>query len=119
MVQRYRWADLPVDRLSPECSRQMVVGERAMVCLFRYAPSAREPMHHHESEQFSWVIRGRLRFLLPGQSIEAGPGDVVHIPSNVRHGAEVLAEETEVLEVFSPIRPDFLGGRAPGQESRG
>lgn len=104
----YRWSDLPVDRLSPEITRQMVVGERAMICLFRYEPGTSEPLHHHESEQFSCVIKGRVRFLLQGQDIEAGPGEVVHVPSNVPHGAEILDEEAEVLEVFSPIRPDFL-----------
>ena len=104
----HRWTDLPMERLSPEITRQMVVGERAMICLFRYKPATSEPMHDHESEQFSCVLKGRVRFLLQGQDIEAGPGEVVHIPSNVRHGAEILDEEAEVLEVFSPIRHDFL-----------
>ena len=53
-------------------------------------------------------VNGRVPFLLQGQNIEAGPGEVVHIPSSVWHGAEILDEEAEVLEVFSPIRPDFL-----------
>ncbi len=104
----YRWAELPVHHLSPGITRQMVVGERAMLCRFRYAPETREPVHAHESEQFSYVLEGRVRFLLEGRQLEAGPGDIVYIPSQVPHGAEVLDKAAEVIEVFSPLRPDFL-----------
>lgn len=104
----YRWTELPVDHVSAGITRQMVVGERAMFCRFTYAPGTREPVHHHESEQFSYVVKGRVRFLLEGRSLAAGPGDIVHMPSNVPHGAEVLEDGAEVIEVFSPPRPDFL-----------
>jgi quercetin dioxygenase-like cupin family protein len=104
----YRWAEVPKDHLSPGITRQMVVGERAMLCRFRYAPGTREPVHAHESEQFSYVLEGRVRFLLEGRQLEAGPGEIVYIPSRVPHGAEVLGEDAEVIEVFSPLRPDFL-----------
>jgi hypothetical protein len=39
-----------------------------------------------------------------------GPGRFFIIPSNVGHAAEVL-EDTQVIDVFSPPREDWLRGR--------
>jgi quercetin dioxygenase-like cupin family protein len=37
--------------------------------------------------------------------IEAGPGEAIHVPSGVPHGARVLGDRTAVtLNVFSPVR---------------
>jgi quercetin dioxygenase-like cupin family protein len=36
-------------------------------------------------------------------------GEVLHIPSNVPHRAVAL-EDTLDLDIFSPIRPDWLDG---------
>jgi len=33
---------------------------------------------------------------------------VIHFPSGVRHGATMLDEETVVIDIFTPIREDFL-----------
>jgi len=106
-VYLHRLSIQPVTRISPEVTRQMVVGDRAMMCLFRYAAGTSEPVHQHESEQFAYILKGRVRFLLDSGPLDAGPGDIVYIPSNAPHGAEVL-DAAEVIEVFSPLRPEFL-----------
>ncbi|CAM5338878.1 hypothetical protein ATER59S_01067 [Aquamicrobium terrae] len=37
----------------------------------------------------------------------AGPGEVVHIPGGVEHGAVAL-EDAVIADVFHPVREDFL-----------
>ncbi len=43
-----------------------------------------------------------------GEEITVREGEVLHIPSSVEHQAEAL-EDTFELDVFSPIRQDWLG----------
>jgi quercetin dioxygenase-like cupin family protein len=67
------------------------------------------PRHSHENEQVSQVIEGRLRFNFDGQSIEAGPGGIVQISPHEAH--EVVALENSIaLDIFQPVREDWLRG---------
>ena len=38
----------------------------------------------------------------------AHTGDVLHFPSGTWHGATMLDEEVILVDIFSPIREDFL-----------
>jgi quercetin dioxygenase-like cupin family protein len=38
----------------------------------------------------------------------AQAGDVLHFPSGTWHGATMLDEEVILIDIFSPIREDFL-----------
>jgi quercetin dioxygenase-like cupin family protein len=40
----------------------------------------------------------------------ASPGDVLHFPPECWHGATMMDEEVELIDIFSPVREDFLGG---------
>jgi quercetin dioxygenase-like cupin family protein len=37
-----------------------------------------------------------------------GPGDVLLFPSGFWHGATMLDDEVVLIDIFSPIREDFL-----------
>lgn len=65
------------------------------------------PMHTHESEQMTYILQGALRFLVGDEEVIVREGEVLLIPSLVPHQAEAL-EDTFELDVFSPIRPDWL-----------
>ena len=92
--------------------RRMVVGDRLMACRLRFDPFVVTPIHHHPHEQMSMVERGRVRFYIGDKERIAGPGDVLHFPSNVVHGATMLDEEVVMIDIFTPIREDFLPPRA-------
>ena len=64
-------------------------------------------MHSHESEQMTYVLQGALKFLINGEEITVREGEVLHIPSWIEHQAEAL-DDTFELDVFSPIRQDWL-----------
>ena len=52
---------------------------------------------------------GALHFKLEGREVTVHAGEVLHIPSYVPHEAVAL-EDTVDLDIFSPIRPDWLDG---------
>ena len=68
------------------------------------------PTHHHESEQLTYILEGALKFELEGREIVVRKGEVLLIPSNVPHRAVAL-EDTIDLDIFSPIRVDWLTGQ--------
>ena len=106
----YRWDDLALEQVSPTLQRRLIVGERIMLAQVMLEKGALIPRHQHVHEQFTSIIAGRLRFWLGDDEIEEvslGAGEVLHLPSNVWHKAEVL-EQSVVLDVFSPPREDWL-----------
>ncbi len=107
-AQHLNWADIPVERPADGIERQMVVGERIMIVRFRFVPFLVTPEHTHPHEQMSLVVSGRVRFFIEGKERIASPGDVLHFPPNCLHGATMMDEEVVLIDIFSPIRKDFL-----------
>jgi unsaturated pyranuronate lyase len=89
-------------------SRQMIVGERLMVCRLRFAPQIVTPPHDHPHEQITLVERGRVRFIIGTEERIAQAGDVLHFPPGLWHGATMLDEEVVLIDIFTPLREDFL-----------
>jgi quercetin dioxygenase-like cupin family protein len=108
VAQHLNWTDIPVEHPAEGIERQMVVGERIMIVRFRFVPFLVTPEHRHPHEQMSLVISGRIRFFIEGEERIVSPGDVLHFPSNCLHGATMMDEEVELIDIFSPIREDFL-----------
>jgi quercetin dioxygenase-like cupin family protein len=107
-AQHLNWAAIPVEQPAEGIERQMVVGDRIMIVRFRFEPFLVTPQHTHPHEQMSLVISGRVRFFIEGREQIASAGDVLHFPSNCLHGATMMDEEVVLIDIFSPIRKDFL-----------
>ena len=106
--QHVNWSSIPIERIAEGIERQMVVGENLMICRFRFAPFLVTPEHDHPHEQMSIVVSGRVRFFVEGTERIASPGDVLHFPPNCWHGATMMDEEVVLLDIFTPVRQDFL-----------
>ena len=109
-MEHYTWADLDKEVLNPRISRRIVTGEKAMVAQVFLAKGAVVPEHCHESEQITYILEGALEFELEGRKLVVSAGQVLRIPSNVPHSAVAL-EDTLDLDIFSPIRKDWLTGQ--------
>jgi len=109
----YSWNEIVRDlnanpSLPAGMSRRSIVGDRVMLCMHEAFPDLACAPHQHEAEQFSIVLTGRMRFVIGGDARVLGPGEVAHIPGGVPHSIESLGEYVQVLDVFSPCRPDIL-----------
>jgi quercetin dioxygenase-like cupin family protein len=87
--------------------RTLVAGEKLYQMYAVLDAGARLPEHRHVHEQIATCIKGRLRLIVDGKPVEAGPGESIHLPGNVPHAAEVDVE-THVIDTFSPPREDLL-----------
>jgi quercetin dioxygenase-like cupin family protein len=106
--QHRDWTTIPVETIGEGIERQMIWGERLMVCRLRLAPRVVTAVHSHAHEQITLVERGRVVFTIGDAQRTASAGDILHFPSHVRHGATMLDDEVVLIDIFSPIREDFL-----------
>ncbi len=106
-MEHYTWDLVPLERMSDVISRKIVSGDKAMVAQVFLKKDAVVPEHYHESEQITYILDGALKFELEGKEIVVRKGEVLRIPSNVPHRAVAL-EDTLDLDIFSPIRTDWL-----------
>ena len=63
--------------------------------------------HTHPHTQLSYVLAGRFRYTVEGNSVEMNPGDSIVVPGGAVHGT-VCLEQGALLDVFTPARQDFL-----------
>jgi quercetin dioxygenase-like cupin family protein len=106
-MEHFIWDNVPLETMSDVISRKVISGEKAMVAQVFLKKDAVVPLHHHESEQLTYILEGALKFELEGREVVVHKGEVLHIPSNVPHRAVAL-EDTLDLDIFSPIRMDWL-----------
>ena len=113
LFQHRDWTSIPSERIADGIERQMIWGDRLMVCRLRIPPRVVTAVHAHRHEQITLVERGTVRFTVAGQDRVSSAGDILHFPSHCQHGATALDEEVVLIDIFSPVREDFLSA-APG-----
>lgn len=109
-VTKFVWQDMPKERVTNRIDRRIVCGDQMMLGHIYLQKGAIVPKHSHHNEQLSYILKGKLRFWVGddlSQVFDVGPGEVLHLPSNVPHKAEAL-EETLDVDIFSPPRQDWL-----------
>jgi quercetin dioxygenase-like cupin family protein len=109
--QHRDWSSIPAERIAEGIERQMIWGERIMVCRLRLDPHVVTAVHSHAHEQMTFVERGRVRFFVDGEPRIASAGDLLVFPPHCEHGATMLDEEVVLVDTFSPPREDFLAGK--------
>jgi quercetin dioxygenase-like cupin family protein len=109
-MRLFSWNGVRTEVMNAKISRKVISGERAMVAQVFISKDAVVPTHQHESEQLTYILEGALKFEIEGREIIVHKGEVLHIPSHVPHRAVAL-EDTLDLDIFSPIRLDWLTGQ--------
>ena len=111
-VRFYRVEDVPRERVTDMLDRRLITGERSMLAHVYLKKGCIVPFHSHENEQISYILEGALRFWIGEQGedeVVLRAGEVLVIPSRVRHKAEAL-EDTVDVDIFTPPRRDWLDG---------
>lgn len=83
------------------------IGKDSMVTKMLYKSTDFVPFHKHPNEQGGYVISGEYKLKFGGEEFLLSEGDSYSIPANVEHSIEIM-EPGEVVDVFTPIRPDYL-----------
>jgi quercetin dioxygenase-like cupin family protein len=87
--------------------KTLVYGEKTLFSEFKMTAGSQLPRHTHPHEQTGYLVSGRIRLTIGGETYEVEPGDSWCVPGNMEHQAEILADSV-AIEVFSPVREDYL-----------
>jgi len=87
--------------------KTLVYGEKTLMVEFHLAKGADLPAHQHPHEQTGYLVSGRIDLTIDGIVHEVRPGDSWCIPGEAAHAA-VAYEDSVALEVFAPVREDYL-----------
>lgn len=85
----------------------MSYNEEMMVVRVRFEEGAVGLAHQHVHTQSTFVIQGKFEFTIGGEKKVIAVGDTCLMPTNVLHGC-ICLEKGELLDVFTPLREDFL-----------
>ena len=83
-------------------------GQSMMFSVVVLEPGSLVLDHSHPHEQMGIMISGRAEFTVGGLTRILGPGDVWKIPGGVSHRVRTLDAQAVALDVFHPIREDYL-----------
>jgi quercetin dioxygenase-like cupin family protein len=85
----------------------LAIGEKSMVTKMLYKITDNVPTHSHPNEQNGYVVSGKYRLKFEDFDEILESGDSYSISANVEHSLQIL-EGGEVVDVFTPIREDYL-----------
>ena len=72
------------------------------------APHSVVAEHSHPHEQVGMVLEGKEIFFIGGEEKTLSKGDMYLIPGNVKHRVVALDEPVKALDIFTPIREDYV-----------
>ena len=88
--------------------KSLAYGDKSSMVMFLLEKSKAIPEHTHaEYEQTGYLIKGKMILTIDGTPYELEGGASWSIKSGVPHGVQML-EDCTVIEVFSPVREDYL-----------
>jgi quercetin dioxygenase-like cupin family protein len=92
----------------PGVEIRSTAGANMMLAVVRLEPESVVLEHSHPHEQMGILMEGHLEFTIGGVTRVLGPGDIWRIPSGVVHRVRALDHPAVALDVFHPIREDYL-----------
>lgn len=107
-IKVYKKTDLPLKPAVTGAKMWAVGLEKAMLTYFEMAPDTQFPEHSHEAEQITLVLEGELTFAYEGKTVTLKPGEVIAMPSNVKHSARTGDKPCKAVDAWSPVRKEYL-----------
>lgn len=80
-----------------------------MMVKVKFEQGAEGSPHQHFHTQTTYCAEGKFEFVIGDEKKMVNAGDGVYIQPNLMHSALCL-EEGILIDVFSPVREDFLDG---------
>lgn len=97
----------PMEAL-PGCRLRTPYGQNLMLSHVDMDEGAVIPLHEHPHEQGGVVLKGRLELTIADEVRILEPGEMYLIPPNTPHKAVAVDGPAVALDVFSPIREDYV-----------
>ena len=83
-------------------------GQGMMLSVVELQPGSEVLPHSHPHEQMGLLLEGELTFTIGGDKRVLKPGEMWRIPGGVMHGCVAGDRGAKALDVFHPVREDYL-----------
>lgn len=89
--------------------QRQIVGfdDKVMMVNVRFEKGGVGALHNHPHTQVTHISEGKFEVTIGDETTVLEKGDSFYIPSDVMHGV-VCLEEGMLVDVFSPMREDFI-----------
>jgi quercetin dioxygenase-like cupin family protein len=106
----HSWKNVPKQEMTTGLMRQFITASRLTIARLEMKKGCRVASHSHENEQVTIVLSGALKFDVAGKEIVVRGGETLELPPHVPHAVVEVLEDSQVVDVFSPIRQDWIDG---------
>ena len=103
----YDLYDFQLTELAPGAHSRLISGKNTQLSFISMDPNSTFPHHIHPEEQMMFVLRGACDEILLDGKQAMKTNDVVRIPANMVHGAEIGDLGCDALDIFWPARADY------------
>lgn len=79
-----------------------------MVCELKWQKGMVGDLHSHPHRQCGYIIKGTFEAELDGKKEILKGGDCFYCQADVPHGLVCLEDDSVMLDIFTPMRKDFL-----------
>lgn len=102
--------DVTVKILDEKASRKILgSGGSLMMVEVTFQKGGVGAAHSHtDHEQISYIVKGSFEVTVGEDKQVIKAGDSFYAAKNVTHGVVALEDDSVILDVFTPIREDFL-----------
>ena len=89
---------------------RLIWGRNAQISLIRMDPGSEIALHRHPEDQLTHTIRGSLQQGVMDQTFPASgaAGHMLFLPGGMVHSAKLGETGADQLDVFWPVRPDYV-----------
>lgn len=108
----YDLGHVPVEQMGPGITRQTIHNAQSTMAKWVFAKDAVVPLHHHANEQITWITSGSVEVFSQGKRFVVTAGQVIVFPPNVPHEFRSLQDGTVDIDIFTPVRQDWIDGTA-------
>jgi len=102
------WNRIPPIEVAPGVRIRAPYGQNLMLSRVEFDAGAVVSLHSHPHEQGGVMLEGKMKFTIAGETRVVTPGESFIIPPNVPHRAEAVEGPCVALDIFSPIREDYV-----------
>ncbi|MBD5147408.1 MAG: cupin domain-containing protein [Oscillibacter sp.] len=109
--KKQRWVphgDGVPEEAAPGVVRRVLAYTDGLMCVENhFAAGAEGALHSHPHTQITYVVSGAFSFTIDGETRTVRAGDTLLKEDGVPHGC-VCLEEGILLDIFTPMREDFV-----------
>jgi gluconolactonase len=99
--------DLQYTELVPGANSRVITGKNTQISFLAMKPGSLFDRHIHPEQQLMMVLRGGCSEIILDGDYNMVKNDILLLPANIVHGANIGPLGCDAIDIFWPARPDY------------